>query len=144
MTTGTLVNTFKAESSRYFQTNPNRRTNSDYVHISAPRITVYGEDNTHWHISADSATSYQNGNTVELVNQVSARHLQGDSQTRELSTEFLRLHPRRQYAESDKAVTIADADTTTTAVGLQAKLDEEIFVLLSEVESTHAPQPEQD
>lgn len=92
---------------------------------------------TPWEITADTATIYQSNNRVDLQGNV---HLWSDA-TRggrtEILTEQLLVDTSRQFAETDKAVTIRTHGSEAKSTGLQADLAKEHVLLPSRVKEIH-------
>ncbi|HSC76313.1 MAG TPA: LPS export ABC transporter periplasmic protein LptC [Pseudomonadales bacterium] len=109
--------------------------------ISAPRIQFEQQNEnrspTPWQLSADTATIYQTNNRADLQGNV---HLWNDSASdgrTEILTEQLSVDTARQFAETDKAVTIRARSSEAKATGLQADLANKHLLLPSRVKEIH-------
>jgi len=58
-------------------------------------------------------------------------------QKSELVSERLVVKPEQQYVETDKAVMLTTAGSTTRAIGMRAYLKQDKIELLSNVRGTH-------
>jgi LPS export ABC transporter protein LptC len=57
-----------------------------------------------------------------------------------LDTTYLQVTPELGLARTDRPVTIRDASTTVTAVGLELRNEDRIVSLLSQVKGQYSPQ----
>ncbi|MNC87125.1 Lipopolysaccharide export system protein LptC [compost metagenome] len=67
------------------------------------------------------------------------RAAHGDASELEMRTTFLHVIPEDKVARTDRAVTITNAATTVTAVGLELTSELRIVKLLSSVKGTYDP-----
>lgn len=118
----------------------------DRLTMDAPRVrALRGPDTPPWHIAADSSEVFSGGERVVLRDNVHAwRDLpdaggnrNAKSGREELKTSRLTLFPDRHMAETDQAVTLISPAHRTTAIGLKADFEREIYHLLARVKSTH-------
>jgi lipopolysaccharide export system protein LptC len=63
----------------------------------------------------------------------------GDHSELTLDTSYLQVTPELGLARTDKPVTIRDANSTVTAVGLELRNEERIVTLLSRVKGSYVP-----
>lgn len=90
-----------------------------------------------WSAQADFGYIDETAQTITLDGSVILSH---DSNTLRLTTEQLTLDLDQDIAHTDRAVALVHRNTRTTALGVRARLNEQSFTLLSNVDSTYAPQ----
>jgi LPS export ABC transporter protein LptC len=109
--------------------------------ISNPQIRFeQRSDNqppTPWLLSAETATIYQSSNRVDLQGHVQLLSDATPGGRTEFLTEQLSVDTARQFAETDKAVTIRARNSEAKAIGLKADLANEHFLLPSRVKEIH-------
>ncbi len=132
--TGTLKHTLRAERVNYYQSDSENRGD-----IIAPAIEFYSEDKPPWHLRAKQGTADNRKQTLMLEQNVTANSNHPKYGKITISTEDLLIHTDRQFAHTDKPVTIRSARGKTTAVGLNAAIDLGQIELLSEVKSLYEP-----
>ena len=90
-----------------------------------------------WSAQADFGYIDETAQTITLDGSVILSH---DSNTLRLTTEQLTLDLDQDIAHTDRAVALVHGNIRTTALGVRARLNEQSFTLLSNVDSTYAPQ----
>lgn len=138
---GQLSYRMLSERAEHFQYLPDRQSPRDYSLVTEPNITVHGEGEAPWRLTARRGRSEDGGERLRFIDNVQAWQQRGDGR-QIITTEALLIEPNRQYAETDKAVTMRSPRSQHTAVGLRAYLDRDYIELLSEVEGRYEP-PEQ-
>jgi len=136
---GQLKSVFETKESRYFQVQRKRRTNRDYAELIEPKLTLLSTSAPPWRIIADEGRAEQNGDIIHLWGNVHIWQKDKLGQMSELTTPYLTVKPKRQYAETDKPVMIITADSKTEAVGMRAFLQHDKIQLLSKVRGIHEP-----
>jgi LPS export ABC transporter protein LptC len=114
--------------------------------IRAPRFTLAQQTTQQpapepWHLQANAATLFHDRDTLDLQGKVIAQQdsaLQGRT---EIHTESLHVDIARQFAETDKAVTIRARRSEVHASGLKADLANERLLLPSRVKEIHEVRP---
>jgi len=96
--------------------------------IGSPSVHVIGK---HGMVSANGEHVYFTGN-VHVI-----REAFNTNSQLTLDTEYLHIIPDQDLANSDKAVTIRDANTIVTAIGLELNNKTRILKLLSRVKALH-------
>lgn len=114
-----------------------RQADTDVTIATDPQIT-FRESPKPWFLESNFGKLSADRSRVDLWDSVSARHLNDELR---IDTTALTLYPDRHYAETDRAVRMSGKNSTTEATGLRADLNEERFILLSDVRSTHDPKP---
>jgi LPS export ABC transporter protein LptC len=92
---------------------------------------------TPWQLTADTATIYQSNNRLDLQGNVRLWSDTTRGGRTEILTEQLLVDTVRQFAETDKAVTIRARSSESTALGMQADLANERLLLPSRVKEIH-------
>ncbi|MDM3871276.1 LPS export ABC transporter periplasmic protein LptC [Porticoccus sp. W117] len=100
--------------------------------LEDPNITSFQSDSPPWNISAENGLVEKNGESIQLTNNVVGRRFQKE-RTVTLNTPQLLFLPDKQYAESDKDVTITMPGAQTSGVGFKANLKTGDYQLLSRV-----------
>lgn len=93
-----------------------------------------------WEIIAERGTRYPHRQQVTLEGEVHAWSLHPRFGQVDLFTENIVIDTERQFARTEKPVTMRSARGLTTAVGLEADLQAGRVELLSEVKGTYDPQ----
>ncbi len=136
---GQLSSEFTASESRYFQVNPKKRTARDYADLTKPSLTLHSTSAPPWYITADTGKAKNNGELIQLWGDVHIWQIDAQGQKQELTTPYLVVKPKDQYAETDKPVMITSPGNQTQAVGMKAFLEDDTIKLLSNVRGVHKP-----
>ncbi|WP_022961127.1 LPS export ABC transporter periplasmic protein LptC [Halopseudomonas pelagia] len=114
------------------------QSSDDATVMEKPRLMFYrGEAAEPWLLEADHGVITENGDRVELTQNVLLQSQDPAQPSRRMTTEALTLFPARDYAETAQSVRIEDADNVTTAVGMQVYLNDGRLELLSTVRGHH-------
>ena len=112
----------------------------DTTLLTTPRFVSLGSGKAPVTITAHEAVVSSNGEHVYFQDDVRVtRAAFGASSELVLRTAFLHVIPDDSLAKTDRAVTITDAATTVTAVGLELNSETRIIKLLSRVRGTYDP-----
>lgn len=106
---------------------------NDITEITVPHMIVYQEDGSPWRLSSLYGQILPGGDIVELWDEVEVRYEPVGQNPTQMTTESLRIFPKREYAETYQAVTIESPQGTTTARGMQADLKTNRLKLLAKV-----------
>lgn len=115
----------------------------DSTHLEAPRITSFNPGSAALHASASTGTISGKGDEVFLRDNVkivrAANVLPGSRSQSELvfTTNYLRVVPDRDWAETDQPVTMIDAHNKISAVGMQINNRTRVIKLLAQVNGKH-------
>lgn len=109
-------------------------SDDDSATLVRPRLEIYNDDGWTWLVQAESGWSNGAGTEVWLHGPVEIQHRDaaGDDQLH-VATSELRLLPKEQFAETDRAATIREPRSVATGVGLRANLAENRVELLTQV-----------
>lgn len=109
--------------------------------VSAPIVRFEQQNGdqppTPWQMTADTATTHQSDNKLELQGNVRLWSDATRGGRTEILTEQLLVDTTRQFAETDKAVTIRARNSEAKALGMQADLANERLSLPSRVKEIH-------
>lgn len=109
--------------------------------ITAPQVQFEQQSGSQppvpWQMTANIATIYQASNRIELQGNVQLWSDATQGGRTEILTEQLSVDTARQFAETDKAVTIRARSSEAKATGLQADLANERLLLPSHVKEIH-------
>lgn len=131
--TGTAAYTLSARRMTHYP-------DGDTTVLAAPRFISYSTAKTPVTITAKEAVVSASGEHVYFQDDVRViRAAYGDMSELEMRTAFLHVIPEENLARTDRAVTITDAATTVTAVGLELNNETRVVKLLSQVRGTYDP-----
>jgi lipopolysaccharide export system protein LptC len=112
----------------------------DSTTLEAPRITLLSSGQPAIHAVADRATISSNGDEMFLHDAVEVQREASKKQDKlTLQTEYLRIVPDQDLADTDRAVTIVDAHDIVHATGMEMDSKTRILKLLSQVRSENVP-----
>ncbi len=110
----------------------------DSTHLEAPRLTKFENERVALSITANSARVSSEGKTVDFDQAVRAVRSATPTQSElVLTTDHLHVVPDDDYARTDSPVTIVDANTQVTAVGLEFNNNAKVVKLLSNVRGSY-------
>jgi lipopolysaccharide export system protein LptC len=112
----------------------------DSTTLEAPRITMLSAGQPAIHATAKSATISSKGEEVILRDDVEVLRDASERQDSfKLQTEYLRIFPDQNLADTDRAVTLVDAHNIVHAIGMELDNKTRTLKLLSQVTSDHVP-----
>ncbi|HEY9037046.1 MAG TPA: LPS export ABC transporter periplasmic protein LptC [Pseudomonadales bacterium] len=111
------------------------QTNTQITILHEPSM-LFLDTQDPWVMDSNFGKLLGNHQTVELWDNV---HVHRTDDSLHIYTSALTLYPERHYAETPRAVTMDGIGTHTEAVGLEAYLDDNRMLLLSDVRSVHEP-----
>lgn len=112
----------------------------DTTTLEVPRLTSLSAPRPAIHVIAGQGTVSSKGDEVFLHQDVEVlREASAQQEEMTLHTEYLHIVPDRDWADTDRAVTIVDAHNTVHAIGLEMDNKERTLKLLSQVKSEHVP-----
>jgi len=131
--TGTAAYTLSASRMTHYP-------DDDTTVLAAPRLVSYTSARSPVTITAREAVVSANGEHVYFQDDVLVtRAAYGDASELMMRTAFLHVIPEEKLARTDREVTITNAATTVTAVGLELSSDMRVVKLLSKVKGTYDP-----
>ena len=108
------------------------------THLQQPKLLFYrGGDPAPWLLESDEGLVTEDGDRVDLAQNVLLKQELNSQSTRRLTTSALTLFPARDYAETDQDVKIEAARSVTTATGMKLFLNDGRLQLLSTVRGQH-------
>lgn len=137
---GDISHILIANKVSHFKSTKNNAT--PYSLLEQPTFTFFNHtpNNTiaPWKASSDTAQSF-NGDEEIIFNQnvVLIQNADDNNIPTTITSDFLRVRPNEQYAETNKPVIIKDKSGTTSSTGLKMSLDNETIELLSNVRSRY-------
>jgi lipopolysaccharide export system protein LptC len=112
----------------------------DSTTLEVPRLTTLSAKQPAIHVIARRGTVSSRGDEVFLHDDVEVlREASADREELTLQTDFLHVVPDRDWADTDRPVTIVDAHNTIHAIGLEMDNNARTLKLLSQVRSEHVP-----
>lgn len=112
----------------------------DSTLLTEPRFVSYRSQRAPVTVTAKQAVVSSNGEHVYFQDDVRVvRAAYEEHSELVVRTSFLHVIPDRHLARTDRPVTISDAATTVTAVGLELNSETRVITLLSNVRGTYDP-----
>ena len=112
----------------------------DTTLMTQPRLVSYSSEKAPVTITSKEALVSSNGEHVYFRDDVQVtRAAHGKSTEMMMRTAFLHVIPDDNIAKTDRPVTITDAATTVTAVGLEFNSETHVVKLFSTVRGTYEP-----
>lgn len=112
----------------------------DTTELEMPRLTMLSAQHPTVHVQGIHGDISSNGNEMIFRNDVKVlREAVGVQSAMNLRTEYLRVLPNRNWADTDHAVTMVDASNTVHAIGMEMDNNARTLKLLSNVRSVHIP-----
>ena len=112
----------------------------DSTELDTPSLTTLSVERPPIHILAQRGLVSSKGDEVFLHDNVrGVREASGNSEELTLLTEYLHAIPDQDFANTDHAVTIVDANSTTHAIGLEMDNKARTIKLLAQVRSEYVP-----
>ncbi|MCO1333722.1 LPS export ABC transporter periplasmic protein LptC [Microbulbifer sp. OS29] len=128
---GNLAYRVDAEQITYFQFKRRDRAN-----LKEPRMLFYQDDKPKWSTNSKRGTAFNRGEKVVLTGKVQIDELPPPGGI-QLKTSKITIYPDREFAETDKVVTISSGPNRTTGKGMRAYLKEDRMEILSDVKSSY-------
>ena len=123
-----------------YQINPDAPSDQDYTLIDQPKIDLYQDNRTTpWHISARLGQTQANSKELRLTGDVLIHQDSSDQGPIDINTTELWVYPSKQFAQTDKAVTMRGTAIQVDAVGMEAHLLDDNIQLKSHVRATYEP-----
>jgi len=115
----------------------------DTTELELPRLLQYTDKAVTFVITAKRALVSSEGKTVDFNEDVKAvRSATADRSELTLTTDHLHVVPDKDFARTDRPVTIVDVNTQVTAVGLELDNQAKTLKLMSNVRGTYVQRPE--
>jgi lipopolysaccharide export system protein LptC len=112
----------------------------DSTLLAAPKFVSYRSPKAPVTVTAKQAVVSSNGEHVYFQDEVRVvRAAYGEHSELVMQTSFLHVVPDQHIAKTDRPVTLTDAATTVTAVGLELNSETRVIKLLSNVRGTYDP-----
>ncbi len=110
----------------------------DSTELDMPRFTLLTAGRPPLHMEGKIGTISSKGDEVVFEREVKVLREAVDSQSAmTLDTEYLRVLPNQDRADTDRAVKMVDANNTVRAIGLEMDNKARTLKLLSQVRSVH-------
>lgn len=112
----------------------------DTTELDMPRMTMLNIARPTVHIQSLRGNISSQGNEVMLHDDVRvSREAAGTQPAMTLRTEYLRVLPNKEWADTDRAVTMVNDGNTVRATGMEMDNKARVLKLLSQVRSEHLP-----
>ncbi|MEI7455629.1 MAG: LPS export ABC transporter periplasmic protein LptC [Nitrosomonadales bacterium] len=110
----------------------------DTTELDFPRVTMLSSERPPVYVNGNRGNVSTRGDEVLFNdNVVVLREAAGDQSAMTLRTEYLRVLPNQDWADTDKAVTMVNLNNTVHAIGLEMDNKARTMKLLSQVRSEH-------
>ncbi|MEN0036933.1 MAG: LPS export ABC transporter periplasmic protein LptC [Cellvibrio sp.] len=124
----------------HFQMNPDTPSDADYTLIDNPNMALHdAESKAPWLVTATIGRSEGNGQLIRLLENVLIQQQTPSQGLIQITTTELRVRPREQFAETDKAVKMRSAKGQIDAKGMDADLAQSRLQLKSQVKAVYDP-----
>jgi lipopolysaccharide export system protein LptC len=133
---GQLAYQYKADRMEYFREDLGRIGPTDYSLVQQPELIFYG-DGLPWFIAAKAGKILDQGNTLELWDQVRIWQNRPDGSQTLVTTERLTLKPKQQAITTAEPVQIKSPSGTLSGTGLSVDLAAQTVKLHSKVKGQH-------
>ncbi len=112
----------------------------DTTHLELPRLESMSAEHPPMRMAALNGEISSKGDEVFLRNEVTiVRPAHADKNELTFSTNYLRVVPQQDIADSNQPVKMVDADTTLNAVGMELDYKAHTIKFLSRVRTEYAP-----
>lgn len=112
----------------------------DTTHLEAPRLESMTAEHPPLRMSALNGELSSKGEEIFLRNDVIiVRPAYADKSEMTFNTNYLRVVPHRDIADSDQSVTVTDARATLHAIGMELDYNTHTIKFLSRVKSEYEP-----
>lgn len=138
--TGKLSYEFDAVTLKHFRADTQSTSDEDYMLITAPKLTLYGEPNP-WFVTAKQGKIMAHGEKLTLWDDVEVWQTDNNDTTitTKLSTESIDIFPHQKRISTDAHVHIESANGTINADGLEVDMISQRIKLLANVRGQHEP-----
>lgn len=124
----------------HYQINPDAPSDTDYTLIEQPNMAFHDADSkAPWLVTAVIGRSEGNGQLIRLLENVLIQQQTPSQGLIQITTSELRVRPREQFAETDKAVKMRSAKGQIDAKGMDADLAQSRLQLKSQVKAVYDP-----
>lgn len=124
----------------HYQINQDAPSEADYTVIELPDMAFYDAESTApWLVTAAIGRSEANGQLIRLLENVVIQQQTPTQGLIQITTSELRVRPREQFAETDKAVKMRSAKGQIDAKGMDADLAQSRLQLKSQVKAVYDP-----
>ncbi|HEY8330803.1 MAG TPA: LPS export ABC transporter periplasmic protein LptC [Pseudomonas sp.] len=110
---------------------------SDVTLVTRPDLLLHRGSDYPWHVQSARGEVSPGGTQVELIDDVRVARTDAKGRPTIMTSSRLTVFPERNYAETRQAVRIEAANGVTTAVGMQAYLNDGRMLLQSNVRGQH-------
>ncbi len=105
--------------------------------LDKPKSLIYRDNNSRVQITSDSGIVLDDNNRTDLEGNVVVNDNSDPKSATVLKTDQLSVYPKKDYAETDQAVTIESQLSRMEGVGMDIQFNDRILNLHSRVEGTH-------
>lgn len=110
----------------------------DTTHLEKPHLTRYAKDLPPMHIRSQSGRVSKDGEHAWFSGEVKVTREAGRGQSElTVTTPYLHVIPDKDFAETNREVTVRTAGTSVTAVGMEFNSKTRIIRFLSRVKGQH-------
>lgn len=137
---GLLSYEFDAVTLKHFRADMGHSSNEDYMLITAPKLTLYGEPQP-WYVSAKQGKVSEKGSKLELWDDVTVWQIGNDKKSGriELTTNNIAIYPQQKRLYTEAHVRIESPSGKVNADGLEVDMTTQRIKLLANVRGQHEP-----
>ncbi|MFA0811366.1 LPS export ABC transporter periplasmic protein LptC [Microbulbifer epialgicus] len=110
----------------------------DRAELTEPRMLFYQDDQPKWRTESRQGVAYNRGERLVLSGDVEIDELPTPGGIK-LQTSSITILPDKEFAETDKVVTISSGPNRTIGKGMRVYLNEDRVEILSDVKSNYDP-----
>lgn len=110
----------------------------DSTHLTLPNLNYFSVDRPQIHASAKLGTLSNHADDLFLQDDVHLT-MTSDKAERSFRTEYLHIIPEREWAETDRPVTLQNGRSRIDAIGMEIDNPARTLKLLSQVRAEHEP-----
>ena len=137
---GTLSYEFDAVTLKHFRAHSKKSSEQDYILITAPQLTLYGEPQP-WLVTAKHGRVSDHGTHLELWDSVRVwQDKAGSNNERtELTTQRIDIFPNEKRIRTEEQVQITSPSGHISSKGLEVDIKKQRIILLANVRGVHEP-----
>jgi lipopolysaccharide export system protein LptC len=106
-------------------------------HLEKPININYRADNSRLRITSDTAIALDNNTQTDLVDNVVVIDNPDSENSTIMNTQYLKIYPQRNYADTEEHVTIVSSNSQLEGVGMDVDFNTRILNLHSRVKGIH-------
>lgn len=115
-------------------------TEMDTTELTSPELTLYRQSPQPWLITSKTAKATQGIEEVNFIDDVVIHHAADEKNPATLiKTSSLKVHPNKEFAETNELITLLQPNITVRATGMHADMKTGDIKLLSQARGEYVP-----